>query len=74
VSWAGRNTSGAAELAGGTLLAADATRQLGGVSLAGASAPVLVSELRRRDSNRALLRLALLAFVVTLFWPVRSAR
>jgi DoxX-like family len=30
---------GAAELAGGTLLAADATRQLGGVLLAGASAP-----------------------------------
>jgi hypothetical protein len=65
---------GAAELAGGTLLAAESTRQLGGVLLAGASVAVLASELRRGESNRALPRLAVLAGAVTAAWPARSAR
>jgi uncharacterized membrane protein YphA (DoxX/SURF4 family) len=65
---------GAAELAGGALLAARTTRLLGGALLAGASVIVLGSELRRKSANRALARLAVLAGVVTAVWPVRSAR
>jgi uncharacterized membrane protein YphA (DoxX/SURF4 family) len=65
---------GTAELAGGTLLVAGATRLLGGALLAGASVAVLGSELRHRNANRALARLAVLAGVVTAVWPVRSAR
>ena len=65
---------GLAELAGGTLLAAEATRRIGGALLAGASAAVLASELRHRDSKRALSRLGLMVAIVHTVWPSRSAR
>jgi uncharacterized membrane protein YphA (DoxX/SURF4 family) len=65
---------GLAELAGGTLIAAEATRRIGGALLAGASATVLASELRHRDGKRALSRLGLMVAVVHTAWPSRSAR
>lgn len=65
---------GAAELGGGTLLAAETTRPLGGLLLAVASTAVLAAELRHRDADRALPRLALLVGIVTAAWPRRSAR
>ena len=64
---------GAAELSGGTLLAAETTRQLGGALLALASTAVLAAELRHRDADRALPRLALLVGIATAVWPARPA-
>jgi DoxX-like family len=76
LGWSEENMQliGAAEVAGGTLLAARTTRLMGGALLAGASVAVLGSELRHQDGSRALARLAVLAGVVTAVWPLRSAR
>ena len=64
---------GAAELGGGVLLAAEATRPLGGTVLGLASAVVLGAEIWHRDTRRALPRLGLLATIVASVLPARSA-
>lgn len=60
--WSGesRRVLGASEFAGGVLIASESGRRLGGLVLAGASASVLVSELRRGQTSRAMPRGALL--------------
>jgi hypothetical protein len=50
---------GAAELAGGALVAWHPTRRLGGALLAAASAAALVEELQHRDNELALPRFGL---------------
>lgn len=68
-----RRLLGASEFAGGVLLASESARHLGGMILAGASASVLTSELRRGESNRALPRGALLLAALLAALPSRSA-
>jgi uncharacterized membrane protein len=62
--WAWREqdmrTLGAAEMAGGVLLAMPATRRLGGAVLTAASAAALVAEAQHGDTALALPRLGLL--------------
>ena len=62
---------GAAEIAGGLLVATESTRMIGGALLALTSAKVLASELEHRDDELALPRLALLAAALTAFVPSR---
>src|SRR6185312_2692228 len=51
---------GAAEFAGGVLVASPIARRLGGLLLTAASTAVLTAELERREDDRAVPRLALL--------------
>jgi len=62
---------GAAEIAGGVLVATEATRPVGGAVLALTSVKVLAAELEHRDDDLALPRLALLAAALTAFCPMR---
>jgi hypothetical protein len=54
-------TAAAAETLGGMLMVPAGTRRLGGALVAGVSAAVLVSELRRGDGKLALPRAVVLA-------------
>ena len=60
---------GGAELAGGVLVATEATRKIGGAVLVLTSVKVLLSELERHDDNLALARIGVLAAALTAFFP-----
>lgn len=55
-----RQIAGAAELAGGTMMACPRTRSLGGAVMAGASLTQLTAELAHGDGGLALARLGVL--------------
>ena len=57
----GMRLIGAAELAGGLLVACPRTRRLGGAVLTASSAAVLAAELQHGEGGLALARLALMA-------------
>ncbi len=62
--------AGAAEVAGGLLMTAPATRRVGGALVAASSAAVLASELQRNDGKLAAARaLVLLAGLAALCAP-----
>ncbi len=63
---------GAAEIAGGVMVATPSTRLIGGAVLAITSAAVLTSELNARDEQLAMPRLALLGAALTAFAPSRE--
>jgi hypothetical protein len=60
---------GAAEFAGGVLVASSAGRRLGGLTLTAASTAVLTAEIERAETERALPRLALLIAAVVASLP-----
>jgi DoxX-like family len=65
-------TIGAAEFAGGVLVATRSLRWLGGLILAGTCARVLEAELTHKDTQLAAPRLALLVAALTALCPATS--
>ena len=64
---------GLAEIAGGILVAAPATRKLGGALLAATSGTVLAAELRNGNGEMGTARAALLLAALSAFIPYRQA-